>query len=263
MKKETLHIIKVGGNIIDDDAKLDAFLHAFTALQGKKILVHGGGKLATSMADRLQIPQQMVNGRRITDKETLQVVTMVYAGLINKTIVARLQARSCHAIGLSGADGNVILAHKREGSGTDYGFAGDVDEVNRQLISTLLDQGLSIVMAPITHDARGQLLNTNADTIAQEMATALCTHYDVRLVFTFEKKGVLMDIADERSVIARIGPDAYTRLKAEQRIFAGMIPKLDNAFKAIAAGVSAVLLGRAEELEKLVAGETGTVITAS
>jgi acetylglutamate kinase len=195
---DTLHVIKIGGNIIDEEAKLSAFLKSFAAVKGKKILVHGGGKLATRIAEGMNIPQQMVEGRRITDAETLKIVTMVYAGYINKTIVAQLQAAGTNALGLCGADGNAIQAHKRTHASIDYGFAGDIDKVNTALLVTLLEQDTALVMAPITHDKKGQLLNTNADTIAQELAKALSTSYSVQLIYSFEKSGVLVNAADDR-----------------------------------------------------------------
>jgi len=257
---EKLYVIKIGGNIVDDEAKLSSFLKDFAQLQGKKILVHGGGKLATQMAAQLNIPQQMIDGRRITDERTLRVVTMVYAGLINKNIVSALQANGCNAIGLCGADGNAILAHKRTRSNIDCGFAGDVDEVNVNLISSLLDAGLTLVMAPITHDAKGQLLNTNADTIAQEIGRALVKQYVVQLIYSFEKSGVLINANDDSTVIASMTPDYYADLKKKEVIFAGMIPKLDNAFKALQEGVDTVIIGKAEELPALINGNAGTTL---
>jgi acetylglutamate kinase len=259
--KETLHIIKVGGNIIDDEAKLSAFLSAFAGLEGRKILVHGGGKLATRMAEDLQIPQRMVEGRRITDEGTLRVVTMVYAGYINKNIVAALQAHRCPSLGITGADGDAIRSHRRVKGDIDYGFVGDVDRVNTVLLSGWLEQGLAIVMAPITHDGNGQLLNTNADTIAQELARGLSGSYRTVLVYSFEKSGVLLDVDDDGSVIPRITPATYAELKAEGRIFAGMIPKLDNAFRALESGVDRVLIGKAEELAELLSGKSGTTLS--
>ena len=260
-KMDKLLIIKIGGNIIDDDGKLRFFLKEFATLAGKKILVHGGGKAATKLAGDLNIPQQMVEGRRITDPETLKIVTMVYAGLINKNIVAQLQANGCNAIGLSGADGNAINAHKRNSrSGLDYGFAGDVDVINTGFLQLLLTQNLSVVMAPITHDGKGQLLNTNADTIAQEIAKALGTLYDVHLIYTFEKAGVLLNADDEASVIAQINKESYQRLIEKKLVFAGMIPKLDNAFSALHNGVNRVIIGKAENLQQLIAGCSGTTI---
>jgi acetylglutamate kinase len=258
---EKLYIIKIGGNIIDDETKLSSFLQSFASIQGKKILVHGGGKLATKLAAQLGVEQQMVDGRRITDAETLKVVTMVYAGFINKNIVAQLQANYCNAIGLTGADGNVIQAHKRPlKNGIDYGFVGDVDAVNADLINSLLQQNIAVVLAPITHNNEGQLLNTNADTIAQETAKAMAALYDTELIYSFEKSGVLLDVEDEASVIKEMNSSSYQTLKAENKIFAGMIPKLDNAFAAINSGVSKVIIGKAEQLHQLINGSAGTAI---
>lgn len=258
---EPLYIIKIGGNIIDDETKLDSFLHDFARIDAPKILVHGGGKLATRMADQLQVPQQLVEGRRITDAETLRIVTMVYAGYINKQIVAKLQGFQCNAFGLCGADGNAIQAHKRIHATIDYGFAGDVDRIDVNLLQTLLNSRLTLVIAPITHDRSGQLLNTNADTIAQETARALGMVYDVRLIYSFEKRGVLLDANDDATVIPKINPAYYSELKANGKIFAGMIPKLDNAFAAVASGVRQVIIGRAENITALVAGKSGTTIS--
>jgi len=255
---DKLYVIKIGGNIIDDETKLSTFLKRFASVEGKKILVHGGGKLATKLAERLHIPQQMIDGRRITDAETLKIVTMVYAGLINKNIVARLQAFSCYAIGLTGADGNAILAHKRGTEKLDYGFAGDVDEVSATLLNDFLKNGLSPVFAPITHNGDGQLLNTNADTIAKEIAKSLASYYQVELIYSFEKAGVLMDANDEGSVIPTITQQYFAELKEQNVIFAGMIPKLENAFQALNNGVKKVVIGPAENLQALIDGTAGT-----
>jgi acetylglutamate kinase len=271
--KEPLYVIKIGGNIIDDEIKLKEFLKNFadiqTPLQGmgaKKILVHGGGKLATKLAEKLGVEQRLVDGRRITDAETLKIVTMVYAGYINKNIVAQLQSYDCNAIGLCGADGDAILAHKRDHPVLDYGFVGDIDNVNISLLDSLLKQDLSLVFAPVTHNREGQLLNTNADTIAQEIAKAMSKYYDVTLIYSFEKAGVLTDINDENSVIHKLSWDYYQELKSPlqavgaSKIFAGMIPKLDNAFAAINSGVKKVIIGNAEQLKELISGEAGTNI---
>jgi acetylglutamate kinase len=258
---EQLYVIKIGGNIIDDAEKLSFFLRELASLEGRKILVHGGGKLATRMAEQMNVPQQMVDGRRITDAETLKIVTMVYAGYINKNIVAQLQSYGCNAAGISGADGNAILAHKRQKGNTDYGFAGDIDEVNTDFFNHLLAQNITIVAAPITHDKKGQLLNTNADSIAQEIAAALGASYQTTLIYSFEKSGVLLNADDDGSVIPRISPALYEQLKAENKVFAGMIPKLDNAFAAIARGVKRVIIGKAEQLRQLTEGKTGTTIS--
>jgi acetylglutamate kinase len=258
---ENLYVVKIGGHIIDDDALLSVFLTKFAAIKSKKILVHGGGKMATRLAEKLGIPQQLIDGRRITDAETLKVVTMVYAGYINKNIVAQLQSLHCNAAGISGADGNCILSHKREKAGIDYGYAGDIDLVNTEWIKQLLDSGLSLVVAPITHDGKNQLLNTNADTIAQEIAKALGSSFDVSLVYSFEKPGVLTNVEDEDSVIKILHAEEYGELKKSGKIFAGMIPKLDNAFAAIHQGVRKVIIGKGEKLDLLITGNAGTTIS--
>jgi acetylglutamate kinase len=256
----TLLVIKIGGNIIDDEKKLDEFLRQFSAIGGKKILVHGGGKLATKLAEQIGIKQQLIDGRRITDSETLKVVTMVYAGYINKNIVAKLQHNGCNAIGITGADGNAIAAHKRINASIDYGFAGDIDAVNVEFFDNLLQQGVDVVVAPITHDNKAQLLNTNADTIAQEIATAMSKKYDASLLYGFEKAGVLRDANDDATVIPLIDAKSFQQLKQENIIFAGMIPKLDNAFAAIEKGVRSVIIGKAEQLSQLLEQKSGTRI---
>lgn len=255
-----LYVIKIGGNIIDDEAKLASFLNDFASIKEKKILVHGGGKLATRLAEKLGIEQQLVDGRRITDAETLKIVTMVYAGFINKNIVAGLQANNCNAMGLCGVDGDAILAHKRQHPVLDYGFVGDVDAINTELISGLLEKNIAVVFAPITHDQQGQLLNTNADTIAQEIARGMSELYDVQLIYSFEKSGVLLDANDDTTVIPEIKPSYYQQLKSKNKIFAGMIPKLDNAFAALKSGVDKVIIGKAENLKELINGSSGTTI---
>lgn len=260
MKKEPLYIVKVGGNIIDDDTKLHLFLSSFASLQGKKILVHGGGKLATKLALDLQIPQKIVDGRRITDEETLKLVTMVYAGYINKKMVASLNALKALSIGISGADAEAIKSHKRKHASIDFGFVGDVDSVNTDFFKSMLNKNLNIVVAPITQDESGQLLNTNADTIAQEIAKAMCFFFQTTLIYTFEKKGVLKDLNDNSSVIPYLDAATYQSLKNENAIFTGMIPKLDNAFEAINAGVSKVIIGDAQSLLELAEGHSGTII---
>ena len=257
----SLTVMKIGGNIIDDETKLSSFLKEFATISGKKILVHGGGKLATRLAEQLKIPQQLVDGRRITDVETLKIVTMVYAGYINKNIVVQLQANGENAIGICGADGNAILAHKRINATLDYGFAGDIDQVNVALFADLMEQGKTIIVAPITHDAKGQLLNTNADTVAQEIAKALSKTYSVQLIYSFEKAGVLADADNDETLIKEINPGSYKELKTSGTIFAGMIPKLDNAFTALNSGVKKVIIGKAENLQQLISGKTGTTIT--
>ena len=258
---EKLYVIKIGGNIVDNPALLTNFLTAFSTIEGQAILVHGGGKLATSLATKLGVEQTMVEGRRITDGETLKIVTMVYAGYINKNIIAQLQAMHVNAIGLSGVDGNLIKAHKRIDANIDFGFVGDIDEVNTGFIHQQLLNNTRLVIAPITHDGAGQLLNTNADTIAQTVATAMSDTYKVHLVYGFEKEGVLKDVTNEGSVISSINNLTYSQLKKENVIFEGMIPKIDNAFLALHGGVQSVIIGKAEKLIELMNGTAGTTIT--
>jgi len=248
-----LHIIKIGGNVIDNSENLYHFLKDFTALDGYKILVHGGGKVATQLSETLGIEATLVGGRRITDIETLRVVTMVYGGLINKNIVAQLQRFGNNAIGLTGADGDFIRATKRPIKTIDYGYVGDLNEksINPENINRLLEANFTPVFCAITHDGEGQLLNTNADTIASALAVALAKTYETTLIYCFEKKGVLMDINDEESVIRDIDPTRYEELKKQQIIHSGMLPKLDNAFMAISCGVKAVVIGRSDELAEL------------
>jgi len=252
-KGGNLHIIKIGGNVIDNSENLHKFLKDFTALSGHKILVHGGGKVATQLSETLGIEPKMVDGRRITDIETLRVVTMVYGGLINKNIVAQLQHFGNNAIGLTGADGDFIRAKKRPVKTIDYGFVGDIDEnsINPKNISSLMEAGFTPVFCALTHDGEGQLLNTNADTIAAALAVALAKLYDTTLIYCFEKKGVLKDITDELSLINDINPLRYEELKRDQIIHSGMLPKLDNAFAAIDNGVKAVIIGHSDDLDKL------------
>lgn len=256
---EALHVIKIGGNIIDEEEKLSLFLKLFSSITGKKILVHGGGRLATSLAGTLGVKQEIIDGRRVTDAATLKVVTMVYAGYINKNVVAQLQGNGCNAIGLSGPDGNLLKAHKRI-SDPDYGFVGDLDVVNKAFLQQLLDQGMTPVLCPITHNGKGQLFNTNADTIAQSIAVALARNFHTALIYSFEKAGVLTDVADETTLIPRLTPGYYQELKEEKLVYSGMLPKLDNAFTALQQGLSRVVIGKAEALDKLVAGTSGTTI---
>ncbi len=245
-----LYVIKIGGNVIDNSENLHCFLKDFAALDGYKILVHGGGKAATQLSTTLGIESALVDGRRITDIETLRVVTMVYGGLINKNVVAQLQRFGTNAIGLTGADGNLIRAKKRPVKTIDYGFVGDLDNasVNSDGIGKLLKAGFTPVFCAITHDGEGQLLNTNADTIASALAIELSKLYETTLVYCFEKKGVLHDINDDDSLIKDINPQHYAELKQQQIIHSGMIPKLDNAFTAIGCGVKAVIIGKSDDL---------------
>jgi acetylglutamate kinase len=248
-----LYVIKIGGNVIDNSENLHHFLKDFAALEGLKILVHGGGKVATQISSSLGIEAQLIDGRRITDIETLRVVTMVYAGLINKNMVAQLQRYHNNAIGLTGADGNFIKAKKRPVKTIDYGFVGDLDQnsISAASISKLLDASFTPVFCALTHDGEGQLLNTNADTIASALAVALAETYETTLIYCFEKKGVLQDIDDEDSLIRDINPERYEQLKLEKIVSEGMLPKLDNAFAAIKSGVKEVIIGQAHELHYL------------
>ncbi len=248
--KKKLTVIKVGGGIVEEETSLKRLLDDFAALEGCKLLVHGGGRSATQMATRLGIESRMLNGRRVTDAETLKVVTMVYGGLVNKNIVAGLQARGIQALGLTGADMDVIRSVKRPVKDVDYGFVGDVKQVNAAFLSELIEQGAVPVMAPLTHDGAGSMLNTNADTIAGEVAKALADRYEVTLVYCFEKKGVLRDERDEESVIPVINPAEFERYVAEGVIQGGMIPKLENAFDSLRAGVAEVVITQASAINR-------------
>lgn len=263
MQREPLFIIKIGGHVIDDGSQLASFVKEFAALPQKKILVHGGGKIATAIGEKLHIRSVYSDGRRITDDDTLSLVTMVYGGLVNKGIVASLQAHGCNAIGLTGADGNMIPAVKRPVKETDYGWAGDVasEKIPGASWKMLMDNGLVPVVAPLTHDQKGHMLNTNADTIASVLAIALSSLYETHLIFCFEKKGVLEDVNNEETVIKHITPQQYALLKKEGRLFAGILPKIDNAFDAIRKGVQQVIIGDARHLAALISGDSGTNIS--
>lgn len=254
---EKLTLIKVGGKIVEEEATLHALLDRFANLPGHKVLVHGGGRSATQLATRLGIESRMVEGRRITDAETLNVVTMVYGGLVNKRIVANLQARGLNALGLTGADMDVIRSIKRPVKEVDYGFVGDVKQVNADLLADLIAKGVVPVMAPLTHDGQGHLLNTNADTIAGETAKALARHFEVTLVYCFEKRGVLRSENDDNSVIPTIDRPSFQQLVSEGIIQGGMIPKVENSLQAVEAGVKAVIITKADAIG--LAGEGTTV----
>lgn len=241
-----VHVIKIGGNIIDHTTKLDDFLNRFAKLKGPKILIHGGGKLATSLANDLNIEQQIIDGRRITDAETLKITAMVYAGLVNKTIVAKMQSRSCNAIGLSGVDGNVIQSNKRVHPTIDYGWVGDVKKINAGFLQSLIDNNIVPVISPITHDGKGNLLNTNADTIATEVAMALSESNEVNLRFCFEKLGVLTNPELDGSWLRILYKKEYEYLKETQIISKGMLPKLENAFRASESKVTKVEICHAD-----------------
>ncbi len=255
--KENITIVKVGGAVVEDEAQLAQLLKDFSAIEGKKVLVHGGGRKATKVAESLGIESKMVNGRRITDAEMLSVVTMVYGGLVNKNLVARLQANGVNALGLTGADMNVIRSHKRPiKNGVDFGFVGDVDTADGKMLSKLIEEGITPVMAPLTHDGQGNILNTNADTIASETAKALAPYYDVTLIFSFEKKGVLRNPDDDDSVIPVITHEDFEKYKSDGTISGGMLPKIENALSAIDAGVSRVIITLATAID----GRSGTII---
>ncbi|MGB5316801.1 MAG: acetylglutamate kinase [Robiginitalea sp.] len=241
--KQKVEIIKIGGAFLEDDKLLDMCYSAFSAMEGLKILVHGGGQRASKLSSDLGITPQMVHGRRITDIKSLEVVTMVYAGWANKTLVAGLQGRGCNALGLSGADANLIRAQKRPVTDIDYGLVGDVKQVNTDGLSTLLNAGFTPVFCALTHDGNGQLLNTNADSIAAELAMALSATYEIKLIYCFEKQGVLRDVNDPESVIPQIDTENFKTLQKEGVISAGMIPKLFNSFRALQAGVDQVYIG--------------------
>lgn len=258
MNKEKITIIKVGGKIVEEQTSLGNLLDRFTAIEGKKVLIHGGGRSATHVAERLGIESRMVAGRRITDEPTLQVVTMVYGGLVNKNIVAQLQARGANALGLTGADCNIIKAHIRPVKEIDYGFVGDVEHANGEMLSKLIEQGIVPVVAPLTHDGKGNMLNTNADTIAAETAKALSPYYDVTLMYCFELPGVMRNPDDPKSVIKSITPAIFNKLVTDGTVSGGMIPKIENAINAITNGVKKVIITKAEAIN----GIEGTHITA-
>lgn len=252
--KEHLTIIKVGGKIVENSESLNALLKDFAAVEGKKLLVHGGGRSATQMAARLGVETKMVDGRRITDEAMLEVVTMVYGGLVNKRIVAGLQALGIDAVGLTGADMNIVLSDKRKVSAVDYGWVGYVKRVNAEAVATLIESGCCPVVAPLTHDGCGHMLNTNADTMAGEMAKAMAAHYDVTLMFCFEKPGVLADENDDSSLIPTITPAVLDDLKRRGVVSGGMIPKLDNAIACVSAGVESVVITQADRIADPYAG---------
>ena len=255
---EKLTVVKVGGAVVEDEEQLARLLNDFAAIEGNKVLVHGGGRRATKVAASLGIESKMVNGRRITDRDMLEVVTMVYGGLVNKNVVARLQTNGVNALGLTGADMDVLRSRKRPiKDGIDFGYVGDVERADGKALQTLIGAGIVPVMAPLTHDGHGNILNTNADTIAGETAKALAPFYDVTLIYSFEKKGVLANPDDDDSVIPMITPADFERYKADGTVAGGMIPKLENAFAAIDAGVGRVIITLASAID----GKHGTVIS--
>ena len=260
---EQLFVIKIGGNVIDDAGALQTFLTNFASINAKKILVHGGGKIATKIGEQLGIQSNYINGRRITDEATIDLVTMVYGGLVNKKIVAKLQSLQCNAMGLTGADANIIPAVKRPVKDIDYGFVGDIaqEKMSVKNLEVLLANDFTLVIAPLTHDGNGQMLNTNADTVASSLAVALSNSYDVRLIYCFEKNGVLENVEDDDSVITLITKEKYQQLLADKKLFDGILPKIDNAFAAINNGVKEVLIGHANDLLQNVTPDTkGTLI---
>jgi acetylglutamate kinase len=261
---ERIFIVKIGGNVLDDSESLGKFLADFAGVPGRKVLIHGGGKIATRIGDKLGIQSRYVDGRRITDADTRDLVTMVYGGLVNKQIVSSLQHLGCDAVGLTGADGNIIAAKKRPVKEIDYGFVGDIGagDVNIPRLKVLLQHGMVPVFAPLTH-AEGSMLNTNADTIASVLAVALSREYHVRLLYCFEKKGVLRDVNDLDSVIHHMPKSLYNELLVNKALADGILPKLENAYAAIGAGVKEVLIGEAGDIKKNTGDETaGTLITA-
>lgn len=254
---EKVTIVKVGGAVVEDNEQLAQLLTDFAAIPGKKVLVHGGGRRATKVAAALGIESKMVNGRRITDARMLEVVTMVYGGLVNKNLVAKLQAKGVNALGLTGADMDVIHSHKRPvKDGVDFGYVGDVERANGKMLQTLIQEGITPVMAPLTHDGNGNILNTNADTIASETAKALAPYYDVTLIYSFEKKGVLSNPDDDNSVIPVITRSDFEKYQTDGTIGGGMIPKIENALAAVDAGVKEVIITLATAID----GKQGTVI---
>ena len=253
---EKITVVKIGGNVIDDPVVLKRFIAEFAALPGPKILVHGGGKLATRLAQKLELNVQMVDGRRITDTGTLDVVTMVYAGLVNKQLVAGLQAAGCNALGLSGADGNAVTARRRNPEPIDYGFVGDIERIDSALLGRLLEAGITPVFCAIMHDGHGTLLNCNADSVASAVALGAAQVAPAELVFCFEKSGVLRDPDDEATLIREITAESYAALKEDGTVSKGMIPKIENALKAVANGVRSVTIKHSDNL----LNETGTVI---
>lgn len=248
---EELILVKIGGSIIEDSGQMTRFLRQFAKIDRKKILVHGGGRSATALANQLGVEVQMVEGRRVTDAEMLRIVIMVYGGLVNKTLVSQLQACGCDALGLTGADANIIKAHRRENEKIDYGFVGDIDAVNARSVSQILEENFTPVLAPLTHDGQGNLLNTNADTIAARVAIALATRYNVRLLYCFEKPGVLEDVRNEQSVIPILSRERYRELKTARRVASGMLPKLDNGYLALEQGVRSVSISHADNLDQI------------
>lgn len=262
MSKEKVNVIKIGGNVIDDPHALKSFLSTFSTIKGKKILVHGGGKIATQLGEKMGVESHYVEGRRITDADTIDLVTMVYGGLINKKITAILQSFSCNAIGLSGADANILPAKKRVVQSIDYGWVGDLNIENIPIENWILflENNLTPVIAPLTHDNQGNMLNTNADTIAASIAMALSSKYEIQLIYCFEKNGVLENVNEPQSVISQMTESLYGEMKKNNRLFAGIFPKIDNAIQAAHNGVKNVFIGHSDQLASLISGSSGTRI---
>jgi acetylglutamate kinase len=260
--KEVLFVIKIGGNVIDEEKSLHSFLKDFSSIKEKKILVHGGGKIATAIGDKLNIQSKYIDGRRITDDATIDLVMMVYGGLVNKKIVVSLQSRQCNAIGLSGADANLLPAKKRPVITIDYGWVGDVDaaEINTSTWQLFIDNDLVPVVASLTHDKEGHILNTNADTMAAVLSIALSEFYKVKLIYCFEKNGVLTNVDDETTIITELDVQTYNQLKEDKKLVGGILPKIDNAFDAVNSGVDKVVIGNSNQLLQLVKGKNGTKI---
>ncbi len=263
LQKEELCVIKIGGNVIDNEEALISFLKDFSRIHTKKILVHGGGKIATSIGDKLGIQSKYIDGRRITDDETIDLVIMVYGGFVNKKIVAALQSINCNAIGVTGADANMMPAIKRPIKDIDYGWVGDLnaDNINIRMWQIFLDGGLVPVLAPLTHDGNGHILNTNADTMAATLSVALSKSYQVKLIYCFEKNGVLENVNDDASVISQLNTKTYHQLKKDKKLYAGILPKIDNAFDAINRGVGTVIIGNSDDISQLRKNENGTRIS--
>ena len=262
-QRKELFIIKIGGNVIDDDQALFSFLKDFSSIKAKKILVHGGGKIATSIGDKLGIQSKYIDGRRITDDKTIDLVTMVYGGLVNKKIVASLQSLKCFSIGLTGADANLMPAKKRAVEEIDYGWAGDIgaEDINTDTWQMFLDNGLVPVLAPLTHDSHGHILNTNADTMAAVLSVSLSKCYEVKLIYCFEKNGVLENVNDDTSIITQLDSNIYQQLKENKKLNAGILPKIDNAFDAVNNGAQTVIIGNSSNVSQLINGESGTKIS--
>lgn len=260
--KQKLYVVKIGGNVIDSE-ELSSFLVEFSKLPSPKILIHGGGKKASQLATQLNIPQQIIKGRRITNSQTLEIAIMVYSGLINKTIVAQLQRLSLTCLGLCGVDANLLLANHRPIKEIDYGFVGDIYKVNTSFLSQILNNNITPIIAPLSVDIKGQILNSNADSVAQEIATSMVNFYSVSLIYCFEKNGVLLEVQNDQSVIAELSFSDYNTLKNRHIIQGGMLPKLDNCYSALQKGVKDVYIGNALDLLDILNNNKGTKLFLS